>query len=288
MKSNFQENRFIKLISSLAFHLPPSAFILLFFSVILLSNCFSAKFPPDINLILKRGEIVVATYYKDIFPFFFHDKKGNFVGYDVDLAKKISKALGVKLKFNREAKSFNQIIDLVSKGKADIAISLISITFNRAKKVLFSKPYIVLHPVLVLNRLKASNYKFKYNSSLPGKLVVKKGTSYVEFAKEIFVNPEIITKDSWDIAVKSVYNGEFFGFLRDEVGVNNMLDKNPSISIRLKTISLKKFNDNIAIAVNPNFRHLHYWINLFLRTHPLEKDIFKIIKKYKRKVHTVK
>ena len=283
MKSDFLKNRFIKLIPS-TFPLPPSAFILLFVSVILISNCFSANFPSDINLILKRGKIVVAVYHKDIFPFFFHDKKGNFVGYDIDLAKNISKALGVNLKFNREAKSFNQIIDLVSTGKADIGISLISITLNRAKKVLFSKPYIVLHPVLVLNRVKASNYKFKYNSILPGKIAVKKGTSYVDFAKEIFVNPETILVDSWDNAIKNVYAGKFFCFLRDEVGVNNMIDKNPSLSIRLKTITLKKFNDNIAIAVNPAFTHLHYWINLFLKTHPLEKDVFKIIKEYRWKV----
>ncbi len=261
------------------------SFIFIFFLFSLILNntfLYAEKYPPDIEKIIKRGKIIVAMYYKDIFPFYFHDKNGNLTGFDVKLSKTIADKFGVKVEFNREAKTFDEIIELVSNDTADIGVSLISITLKRAKKVLFSNPYLILHPVIILNRLKANDFDYKKKDLFSGNIGEKKGTSYVEFAKNIFKNCKIKEFITWDNTVTALLKGDIDLVLRDEVGVSNLFMSNPSKSIKLKTIVLKNYNDNIAIAVNPDSKHLHYWINLFLETYKYEKNIDKIILENKK------
>lgn len=254
-------------------------FLLLFFYSL---NVYAKDFYPlGIKEIKSRGKIVIAMYNKDIFPFFFQNKKGELIGYDVKISKTIAKELDVGVEFNRSPKTFDEIIEYVSSGKADIGISLISVTLNRAKKVFFSDPYLILHPVLVLNRLKSTNYSFIFGDKIPGVIGIKKGTSYGEFAKKIFLNPKLKFYNSWNDVVKDLTSGKIFAMLRDEVGVANMLSNDPSLSIRIKRVVIKDFYDYIAIAINPKYKHLYYWINLFLKTNKFERNVNKIIKKYK-------
>ena len=238
--------------------------------------------PRTIPEIVSEHKLVVALYYKDVFPFYFHDQEGKLVGYDVEMARRIAEKLGVEPLFNREARTFDGIIETIAAGRADIAVSLLSITLKRAKKVLFTKPYLVLHPVIILNRLQINDFKYVTGGSVPGIVGVKQGTSYVNFSRTIFSNPQVQAFEAWSKAISELLEGKIFAILRDEVGVNNLFMSDPSLSIKLKTLTLDDFNDNIAIAVNQNNRHLHYWLNLFLETYKNEQSIEKIILQYKK------
>jgi ABC-type amino acid transport substrate-binding protein len=147
---------------------------------------------------------------------------------------------------------------------------------------LFSNPYLILHPVIILNRLKAANFTYRKNVKLKGLIGEKKGTSYIDFARFIFDSPVIKEFNTWGYAIKELLEGNIFAILRDEVGVKNIFMESPSLSIKLKTITLQDFNDNIAIAINPNYWHLHYWLNLFLKSYKNEKNVEKIILNYKK------
>ncbi len=84
--------------------------------------------------IISKKEIVIAMTATDQFPFYYLDKSGNLQGFDVDIAKKMAKELGVKkIVINREAQSFNEVVTLVAEGKADLAISKLSRTLARAR-----------------------------------------------------------------------------------------------------------------------------------------------------------
>ena len=126
-------------------------------------------YPPDIKKIIKRGYIEVAMISVDSPPFFQVDTpktpcKGNsddfvtfdnkvYCGLDVSLSKGIADQLGVDVHFIRSANTFNDTVDLVFENKADIAISKISRTLSRTKKVSFSKPYLTMKQSLLLNRV---------------------------------------------------------------------------------------------------------------------------------------
>src|SRR4051794_14650803 len=78
---------------------------------------YGAGLPPDIQQILNHGTLIVAIYQKDTPPFFMQDKTGKLIGYDVDLARELAHRLGVKLTFNRQATTFDELINLVAKGQ---------------------------------------------------------------------------------------------------------------------------------------------------------------------------
>ena len=122
-------------------------------SVILFAGTANSEsMPSDMQRILNNGKLVVAMYFEDVPPFFMTSKNGSLFGFEVDLANDIAKKLGVKVEFNRSAQTFDGLVDMVTEGKADIAISMLSNTLSRARRVRFSEPYITLHQSFLFNR----------------------------------------------------------------------------------------------------------------------------------------
>ena len=82
-----------------------------------------------LQTILTRGEIIIGT---DIpyEPFEFLDDEGNFVGFEIDLAKVMAKELGVKLTF-KKAGSFDTIRAELNNGDFDIVLSGMTRTLQR-------------------------------------------------------------------------------------------------------------------------------------------------------------
>ncbi len=82
---------------------------LILFTKLISAEDFS-HLPPDIRAIKERGFIIVSMYYKDVIPFMFHDDEGNFIGHEVELAKRIALALGVDYMFVRSLHTFIVIV----------------------------------------------------------------------------------------------------------------------------------------------------------------------------------
>jgi len=113
--------------------------------VVFLSGCAKKE---DSNVdtldkILQRGKIVVGVKY-DAKPFGYLNKKGEPVGFDIDLAKYIAKTLlgdENKVVFKQVTPS-NRILALTS-GQVDMVIATMTITPPRAQVIDFSVPYYV-------------------------------------------------------------------------------------------------------------------------------------------------
>lgn len=101
-----------------------------------------------IEQILKRGEIRIG-FDVGYVPFEMSDKKGNFVGFDIDLAKMIAKAMGVK--FVPVNTAWDGIIPALVTEKLDIIVAGMTITQERNLKVNFADPYIIVGQTVILN-----------------------------------------------------------------------------------------------------------------------------------------
>lgn len=86
---------------------------------------------PEFARIVTRGELVVAVLGVDQPPFF-ESRNGELAGVDIDLANEIAKKLGVAVRFNREAATFDGVVQLLATGRADLAVSKLSRTLPRA------------------------------------------------------------------------------------------------------------------------------------------------------------
>ena len=119
-----------------------------------------------------------ATYA----PFGFQDKdKKEYIGFDVDIIKAIAKAEGFKVDIQNIA--FDGLIPALQTGNLDIVINDMTITEDRAKTVLFSKPYYIAGQGLLVNK---NNNSIKLKKDLDGKKV---GVSIPRLSKKYGINP---------------------------------------------------------------------------------------------------
>lgn len=102
-----------------------------------------------IEEILKRGELLVG-FEAGYLPFEMTDKKGDFIGFDVDIAKEMAKAMGVK--FTPVNTAWDGIIPALLTKKFDIVISGMTVTQERNLKVNFAEPYIVVGQTILLSK----------------------------------------------------------------------------------------------------------------------------------------
>lgn len=235
---------------------------------------------PDIQAIMDRGELVVAMYSVDQPPFFMKDKNGKLIGFDAELAEKMAEALGVRLRFNREANSFNQVIDIVASGKADIGISKLSYTLTRAKKVLYSKPYMTLKKTFLINRLKMAKAKGKRGADTLQKLIdhhegtigVIAKSSYVNFAKQLFPKATIVPLESWGLeSLDIAMQGKVLAIFRDDMEILKLIRRVPDSNFHVLPVTLKEQTDPIHMILPAGKHHFLEWVNGFLRS--LEKQI---------------
>jgi ABC-type amino acid transport substrate-binding protein len=228
-------------------------------------------YPPDIRKIIDRGKLIVAIYHRDTAPFFMHDSEGRLYGVDIRLTGEIAAKLGVKVEYNYHSTTFNEVVDTVARHEADIGIGSLSCTLERAKRVSFTKPYIILHQGLLINRVGAAQQK--HGSGIMDILQVpdiaigvQGGTSYVAFARERFPHAVIREYLEWEDAVDAVLKGEVVATINDEVDVRKLIAARPEVALNLQTVVLKDTSDPIAIAVPWDSANLLSWLNLYLDT----------------------
>ncbi len=97
--------------------------------------------------IKRSGKLRVGV--SEIVPWATHDKDGNLVGFEIDVAKKLARDLGVEPEFYPE--EFRYLISDLLAGRFDIIVSALSIDPRRALKVDFSAPYNTTDVTLAAN-----------------------------------------------------------------------------------------------------------------------------------------
>lgn len=100
----------------------------------------------SVDEIVKRGELVVGIDLTNA-PWGFLDEKQEPTGFDPAFAKLVADKMGVKLKIERVTGP-TRIPFLLSK-RADVIISTLSVTADRAKQVWFTAPY-APNPLIVI------------------------------------------------------------------------------------------------------------------------------------------
>lgn len=81
-------------------------------------------------------------------PFEFVDEKNNIVGFDIDVINYIAKELGQKIEIKNQP--FETLIESLASKQIDIVIAGMTITEERAQKVLFSTSYYNASQVVVV------------------------------------------------------------------------------------------------------------------------------------------
>ena len=245
-----------------------------------------AAMPPDIQRILNRGKLIVALLGTDNPPFFTEETNTReSVGLDIKIAQGLADALGVNLEFNRSAHTFDEVVDTVYGLEADIAISKLSRTLNRAQRVRFSRPYVTMRQGLLVNRLQLAqqsegNQIIEAIRNFNGNVGVIQGSSYVGFIKQKFPKATIQEYPIWDDIVEAVVNGDIQAAYRDELEVKKVIFKNPDAALRLQTIALTDTQDQIAMALPWDSQNLQALVDQYLDTFNLSYTADDVLDEY--------
>ena len=260
--------------------------------VLLLASVASAQMPAstiplpaDIAAIKKANVLVVAMTKKDNPPFF-SGEGDDIRGLDVEIARRIGVLLGVPVQFRRDAESFAEVVEQVRDGRADIAVSKLSVTGPRLQVVRFSDPYVRLRQSLVINRLWLSqNSKgrevYQVIRDFNGKISFIKNSSYDTFARVNFPNATFLPEEKWDVIIDRVTRGDIAAAYRDEFEIKKIAFEKPEAAISTKSITISDSVDNIAIAVNPKSVQLLTIVNYVIKNEYSNIDTKKLMDRYK-------
>lgn len=261
-------------------------------SLLLVSSLVFAQLPsstiplaPDIAAIKKKNVLIIAMTKKDVPPFFSGDAD-NIRGLDVEIARRIGVLVGVPVEFRRDAESFAEVVEQVRDGRADLAVSKLSITGPRLLTVQFSEPYIKLKQAMIINRLWLSQNSqgrevYEVLRGFNGKISFIRNSSYDTFARANFPRAIYTPEDSWDTIINNVTNGQIAAAYRDEFEVKKISFEKPEAAITTKTVTISDSIDNIAVAVNNNSIQLLSVVNYVIRNEYSNIDTKKLMDRYK-------
>ncbi len=106
------------------------------------SSPTAAEEKSRLDEVLKRGRLIVAVT-SEIPPMGFIDEKGELVGFDIDIAKLVAKAMfGDEKKIELVKTSFDARWPSVQSGKVDFGIMMTTIWPDRLLKVNFTQKYL--------------------------------------------------------------------------------------------------------------------------------------------------
>lgn len=245
----------------------------------------TALLPPDIERIVARNELVVAIPSFDSMPFYF-SQDGELKGFDIELARNIAASLKVPVRFSRKAQSFDELVDIVARGEADLAVGKLSRTTSRVQRVRFSQPYVVFHHALAINRVElAKMAKGRSMDELirdfQGTIGVLRKSSFVEFAQKNFAKAKLVEMPDWHTALNALNKGEVTALYRDEFEIKRLLKKDPAAALTLRTVTLTDTVDSIGVAVNPTSRQLLALVDMYLSQQVERPTADTILKQWK-------
>lgn len=163
--------------------------------------------------ILQRGELRVG-FEAGYMPFEMTDKKGKFVGFDIDMAKAMAKAMGVK--FVPINTAWDGIIPALITEKFDIIMSGMTVTQERNLKINFANPYIIVGQSILINKKHAGKVK-SYKDLNNKKYIVtsKLGTTGEQAVKRMIPKATYKSFETEPEAALEAVNGKADAFVYD-------------------------------------------------------------------------
>jgi polar amino acid transport system substrate-binding protein len=228
-------------------------------------------FLPGLDELIGRGELKVGMFTYDSPPMVMTDKNGETTGYDVKIATTIAKALGVKLTIVRTENTAQGVIDQVARGDVDIGVSYLTRTLDRAREVLFTRPYITQDLTLLVNRVHAAQHRGEcptidaFVAELPDVPIgVENGSAYANDLDAINPNADLMRFDSLSAMMDALRVGTIAISFQGDLVARHYLANNPSMRVFAMLCDLPDWKENIAIAVNGKEQALVPFLDVLL------------------------
>jgi polar amino acid transport system substrate-binding protein len=217
--------------------------------------------------ILSRGVIRIVVF-ADVPPFGSMNANRELEGFDIDLAKMVAEALGMKLELV-PATAANRIPYLLT-DKADINVAAMSVTPERAKQVMYSAPY--ADTSLAVYGPKSLNIKSAAELGR-NKIAVAKGTTEDITLTAANPNADIMRTEDNATSVQAYLSGQSQLLAANSVVVVELAKKNPNKEFDFK-FALRRAPAHITVKLGEH--NLLRWLDTFIFLNTLNGEIDKL------------
>jgi polar amino acid transport system substrate-binding protein len=154
--------------------------------------------------ILKRGVIRVGM--STFVPWAMRDKEGNLIGFEVDVANRLAKDMGVSIEFIPT--KWSGIIPALLTGKFDVVIGGMGIRPDRNLKVNFSIPYDYSGQSIMAHKEMAKGFNKLSDFNTPEVAIAARiGTTAAAAAQKYMPKAQLKLFDDESQAVQELLNG---------------------------------------------------------------------------------
>lgn len=242
---------------------------------------------PSIQAIKDSGVLRVGIAYPDNLPFYGHDDNGQLIGYDVDIARGMAKALDIEPLFVQPKVTYTRLVQLLSSNQFDIAIGKLSLTIPRLA-LGEAVPYMNLRQSLLINREvleKISEDPKTIGSRLRTSTIrigVIGGSSHAIWGSSSFPNAEFKTYPNWQACADALINRQVDALYRDGFETSRLVKSNPRLALEYVPVILEDRPDNVALYMGQRMQGLQAPAQLFVNITTgviSEEDLFRQFKK---------
>jgi polar amino acid transport system substrate-binding protein len=209
--------------------------------------------------IAKRGVIKVGM---DVFvPWAMKDKKGELIGFEIDIAKKFAEDLGVKVEF--VPTKWSGIIPALITGKFDVLIGGMTITTQRNLKINFTRPYYYTEQALMANKKKAAGFKVADFNSPDVTIAARLGSTAAIAAKQRFPKAKLRLFDDEPAAVQELRNGNVHGMVSGQPLPSSMaIEYADTIMVYDEVMMLEGIGMGVRKGDNDTLNLMNNWIEI--------------------------
>jgi polar amino acid transport system substrate-binding protein len=221
--------------------------------------------------ILKKGVVRIAVPL-DVPPFGSQNQAREPEGFDVELAGMVAKALGVKLEL-QQVTGANRIPFLLT-DKVDIVISVMGLTPERAKQIMFTSPY--ADTQLAVFGPKSANVKSAAEiGSL--KVAAAKGTTQ-ELALSAMAPKANIMRTEDDATAAAAYiSGQAELIATNSLIIPDLQKRNPNKELDLK-FTIRRSPAHMGVRMGEH--NLVRWLDSFIFFNTMNGELDRLHQKW--------
>jgi polar amino acid transport system substrate-binding protein len=239
-------------------------------ALVLIANAPSAR--ADVLDDIKAAKKLRVAIDLGLPPYGMTDDKMQPTGSDVETAKLLAKDLGVE--FELVATTGASRIPSLQTGKADVVISTLSMTPERAKVIDFSRAYAPLRTVLA--GVKSVNVKSI--ADLDGKTVATtRGTTHDTYLSQNVKNAKIVRYEDDATTAQAFVSGQVDLFTTAELLLAPIAARNPGRQLELKFVIE---THKLAVGVKQGETRLLQTVSDWVTTNLKNGKLNEIYKKY--------
>lgn len=231
-------------------------------AAVLFAGTFAAASEtPVMDRVLGKKVLVVGTS-GNMLPMTSRLKTGDVTGFDMDLAALMAGALGAELKV--VVLPLDELAAAVQSGKVDVAISNMTATLERNKRVAFSEPYLQSGKCLVTKQKAMAAEDNPADLDMKEvKVAVLKGSTSEAFATVLMKHAGLMAVGTNDEGIALVKSGKADAMLSEYPMCAAAVANNPEAGFEA-TFSLLSY-EPISIAMPGNDPLFMNWTDNFIK-----------------------